>query len=215
MEKYNDILKELNAIAPELAKLKKKVLDDVPLDYFSSFSNSILRKIQREELKKAAPSFAELERVTELDVPSNYFKEFPLLMLEKVKQESKERTPASSTWLKVLNEWTDKIAAIIFKPKFVYAFAGTATMLIIGSMFFLQVEDVTCAPDDLTCMLEKVSDEELDSYIYSNADDFQKSVLDISSDDAKLQNKTDEIGSELNNLLNELDDESLNNISTD
>ena len=210
METRDDILRELKEIAPELSKLEKNNFGEVPADYFTLFSGTLLKKIREQELAKIAPTLAKQKTENTLEVPANYFNSFPGQMLKKIPSEQKQKT--SPSWLDSLNNILEGLASIIFKPRYAFAVAGTVAMLIIGVMFFSKTEQTICAPDDLVCQLEMVSDEELDSYIYSNADDYQKSVLDISTDDKKIQNQSDNINDELKILLNELDDESLNNI---
>ncbi len=209
MKNREEILKELREIAPELSKMEKQHLVDVPVDYFKSFPELMKKKIRDQELAEIAPTLAKQEKENTADVPVNYFKSFPELMIKKISSEQKQKT--SPAWLNSLNNTFGGLTSVIFKPRYAFAVAGTVAMLVIGVMFLLKTEQA-CAPDDLFCQLEKMSDEELNNYIFNRPDEFQKSVLDISTDDKKIRNRSDDINNELNTLLKELDDASLNNI---
>lgn len=183
MENRNDILKELKEIAPALSKIEKKSFDEVPADFFNSFPEAMMKKVREQELAQIAPTLSQQKKVNEFEVPADYFNAFPQQMLTKVSSTS-QGAASKPQWMEALNAVLEKVAGIFFKPKYAFAFAGTVSMVIIASMFFMKTEQAPCAKGDLLCCLEKVSDEELDAYFLANPDDFQKSILDVSTEDA-------------------------------
>lgn len=209
---------ELKEVAPELSKLGAATSGvECPANYFQKFSSSLIQRIRAEEvvseLANVAPSLSELEKTFAFNVPANYFSSFPLKMQKRINADEKAIAKSSSTkWLESLNAALDNLAAVIFKPKYAVAFAGSFSIILVAALFFFNTPQETKC-DKALCMLEKVSNEELNAYFDENADEFNSDVLDFSSDEVKLQQyhesrkkKNSEI------LLKELSDEELDDV---
>lgn len=179
MENRNDILKELKEIAPALAKIEKKSFDEVPAHFFSSFPETMMKKVREQELFEIAPTLSQREKVNALDVPADYFNAFPQQMLKKVSSTSKV-TSSKPNWMEALNTVLEKVADIFFKPKYVYAFAGTVSILIVGVMMFIKVEQC----NDLECKMASLTDAEINAYLESSGDEYSAEVFEVTLDES-------------------------------
>lgn len=210
MKNREEILKELKEIAPELARLENKPASDVPASYFKAFPEDLMKKIRTNEiaaeLSSIAPELGKLERVNAFDVPSSsYFQSLPEAVLQRIKVSEKARNTTSKGWMISLNVYFDRIAGIIFKPKYSVAFAGFATVVILAIMLVVKVEE-QCA--DLDCRMAQISSEELNTYFNTHADEFNSALLDFDSD-------ANSYGLNESNSLNHLSDEELNDAILD
>ncbi|MBP7389453.1 MAG: hypothetical protein KA841_03555 [Chitinophagales bacterium] len=187
-------LKMIELVEQELLveKTKNVSLPDshrlqVPAGYFNTFSSELLKKIKADELQALAPTLAALPKKQSFEIPANYFNQFPVQMRRKVSTASQSKS-ASGRWSS-LNELVEKVTQLVFRPQYTMAFAGTVSMIVIGSMFFLQIQQQQCK--DFYCQLEQVSDEELNAYFETNADEFGESMLDFSLKESQQLNQLD------------------------
>lgn len=181
---------ELPQVAPLLAQLKGLQQAKAPAGYFSSFSTGLLGKIRAgevaDELQALAPVLSGIEKVNAYEAPAGYFN---TLAQQVLAQATAEQKPANASdmpkWLQSANFVLEGIIGAVFKPKYSFAFAGSLSMIILAGMFMLKVEQCT----DVECQLAQISTAELDEYMTENADEFHKSVLDISTDESKLKSR--------------------------
>ena len=170
--KLSGVKQELKTVAPELLKVERRSTVEVPTGYFNSFSTDLMKKIRAEEvaaeLREIAPALSEAEKINLLEVPANYFNAFPQQMMKRIASEQKAKEVSSPQWFEALNNVLENITAVIFKPKYSFAFAGMTTMIIVGVMFFMKVEE-QCA--DLDCKMAALSNEALNTYLDSNIDE--------------------------------------------
>jgi hypothetical protein len=159
----------------------------VPAGYFNTFSADILKEIKTNELFATAPTLAALPKQQSFEIPANYFKQFPVQMLSKVSHA--EQSQSGTGWWNFLNDTVEKVTHLVFRPQYTMAFAGTISMIVIGSIFFLQIEQQQCK--DFYCQLQQVSDDELNAYFETNADEFGESMLDVSSKESQSLNQID------------------------
>lgn len=186
--KMADATQEITVIAPALSKLDKQK-EDVPAGYFANFSANLLNKVRAEEalneLSQIAPVLSKLEKVNLYEAPANYFSTLPVQLAKAVKAKQKEPAITMPPVLHEINAVLERIGAIVFKPRYAFAFSGMATMVIISAMLFTKIEEC----NDLDCKFAQLSDEELNSYITNNQDEFHRSIMDISTDDKRLLNR--------------------------
>jgi hypothetical protein len=218
--KQSEVKVELANLAPVLSKLKEQT-PATPSNYFSSFSSSLLEKIRRQEvaseLNDIAPTLKSLQKVNMYQAPANYFAKFPVQMQKQIATANVRPESAVPGWLSRLNILLDETVSVIFKPQYTFAFAGSVAMIMIVIMMFFKAEPVTpCAPNDLLCQLNKVSNEDLNAYFSAHPDEFHKSVLDVSTDDSRLQRKSEKGALSLDNYVSSsISDEELNNAILD
>ena len=184
MKNSEDILKELNEVAPLLAKTEKKNLAAVPENYFSTFSVKLIEQIRTnevaEELKTVAPSLSKIEKESLQQVPAYYFSAFPAQMLKLVSvQQKANKVAGMPNWLEGLNAVLENITAVVFKPKYSFAYVGTVALVITGIMMFTKVEECT----DLECRFAKLSNEDLNTYFEKNPDEVYHDMLDNVGDE--------------------------------
>lgn len=180
MKNGNDILKELEEIAPALSKIEKKSFDEVSAHFFSSFPEAMMKKVREQELVEIAPTLSQQEKVNALEVPANYFKGFSDVMLKKISAEQKPRAVIVPKWQKSLNNIFNSVTNVVFQPRYAFAFAGTVSMLVIGVMFFTKVEQC----NDLECKMASLTDAEINAYLDSNADEYSDEVFEATLDES-------------------------------
>jgi hypothetical protein len=212
MKNSEDILKELNEVAPLLAKTAKKNLVAVPENYFSAFQSNLMQEIRRQEvtneLETIAPLLSKIEKESLPQVPAYYFSAFPAQMLKLVSVQQKTNKVAGvPNWLEGLNAVLENITAVVFKPKYSFAYVGTVALVITGVMMFTKVEECT----DLECRFAKLSNEDLNTYFEKNPDEVYHDMLDnVGEENATAK------APELNHsMLKEVTDEELNNAILD
>lgn len=205
---------ELSKVAPALAGLSGLNKTEAPAGYFSSFSSGLLNKIRAnevaDELTAIAPALSELEKVNAYEAPAGYFNTFAQQVLQ---QANRAQQPATTLpkWIQSANVILETVVAAVFKPKYSFAFAGTLSIAFLAVMMFTKVEQ-QCAETDVECQLAQLSTAELDAYITENADEFHKSVLDISTDDTKLETRNEKGTLSMEKYLKaELTDDELEN----
>jgi len=211
--KLSGVTAELKEVAPELLRIEKKNTAEIPANYFKSFSADLMQKIRADEvaaeLKEIAPTLSALEKENLLEVPANYFSAFPQQMMKRIAAEQKATAVATTPkWMEALNNALENISAVVFKPKYSFAFAGTAAVVIVGVMFFMKVEQ-QCT--DLDCKMAQLSNEELNAYLDNNTDEISEEVFELNPD-ASLPS-TD--NNAINSAFNSLSDEELNNAILD
>lgn len=219
--KKDEVREELTALAPALLKVKEAT-PAVTSNYFSTFSSSLLDKIRGEEVSKEleemAPTLHGLQKVNLYKAPDGYFASFPAQMLTQTTAGEARPETVAPGWLSQLNSLLDNVVSAMFKPQYTFAFAGSAAMVMIVAMMFLKVEPIVeeCAKDDLLCQLDKVSSADLEAYFATHTDEFNRSVLDVSVDDKRLQKAVGVSSGNMDEvLLNSISDEELNSVVLD
>lgn len=211
--KLSGVTEELSAITPELAKIEKRNTVKVPVGYFTSLPNDLLQQIRKEEvaveLKQIAPVLSQVEKENAFEVSANYFKGFPQQMMKtivaKEKSKAKETSPA---WLSGLNHTLENLAQLVFKPKYSFAFAGTAATVIIAVMMFAKVEQC----NDLDCKMASLTDEEINTYLDGNADTYTDEIFEATDETTATSTKATEFENE---MLKDVSDVDLNNAILD
>lgn len=211
--KFSTVQQELKEFAPGLADLEKPFAMETPAGYFSNFSHQLVKKIRAKEvaleLAEIAPIFSKLEKVNALQVPADYFSAFPGRMLKQVRVQQKAGPSIISQWIESANNLLDDIAAAIFKPKYSVAFAGFATMIIIGVMMLIKVQQC----NDLECKLAQLSTDEINNYLDNKSDAYSDEVFEMKVEDnaAPAPNSTHVY----KDALKDVDDAALNSAITD
>ncbi len=202
--KLSGVKQELKTVAPELLKVERRSTVEVPTGYFNSFSTDLMKKIRAEEvaaeLREIAPALSEAEKINLLEVPANYFNAFPQQMMKRIASEQKAKEVSSPQWFEALNNVLENITAVIFKPKYSFAFAGMTTMIIVGVMFFMKVEE-QCA--DLDCKMAALSNEELNTYLDSNIDESSEEIFELNADVSLPSTDNNTVSNTFNNLSDE------------
>lgn len=157
---------ELSSVAPSLLSIEKKNTAEVPAGYFNTFSAGLMKKIRAneiaDELSAIAPTLSATQKKNTLQVPANYFAQFPQQMMQRIAQQQKAAEPAMPEWMQAINVVLERITTVVFKPKYSFAFAGTATILIMAVMMFVQVQQ-QCA--DVDCKMAALTDDELNAFL--------------------------------------------------
>lgn len=216
-----DSTQELKNMAPALAQLQKQNREELPADYFKNFSAGLLNKIREnevgEELRAIAPTLSSLPKINSYQVPEGYFGTLAQQVIKQAAVGQVRPESAVPGWISRLNLALDSLAMALFKPAYSFAMAGGVAVMVIVAMVVVKpatVNPVECATGDLLCMLEKqdISSSELDAYFASHPDEFGKSVLDISTDDKRLEKRSEKGNLSLEEYLqSNISDEELNN----
>jgi hypothetical protein len=219
--KTKEVREELTVLAPALSKFKEET-PAAPSNYFTTFSSSLLDKIRAEEVSKEleemAPTLHGLQKLNLHKAPHGYFASFPTEIQKQITAGEARPESAVPGWLSQLNALLDSVVSVIFKPQYTFAFAGSAAMVMIVAMMFFKVEPIVeeCAKDDLLCKLDKVSSADLEAYFATHTDEFNRSVLDVSVDDKRLQKAVGVSSGSMDEvLLNSISDEELNSVVLD
>ncbi len=88
MEKRDEIVKELQALAPRLAALPKGNFVKAPEGYFAQFKLQMVDLVnapETEELKALAPALAKLKKDASVTPPAGYFNSFSAELLQKIR----------------------------------------------------------------------------------------------------------------------------------
>lgn len=202
--KLSGVEQELKSIAPALLKVKMQSAVEVPYNYFNSFSSDLMKKIRANEvaveLKEIAPTLSEAGKINHLEVPTNYFNAFPEQMMKRIVVEhNTKEVSATQRWLEALNNVIENISVVVFRPKYSFAFAGVASILIVASMLFTQVQE-QCA--DVDCKMAMLSNEELNTYLDSGTDE------EIFETEFNTKQTSEQA---IENVLSNVSDEELNN----
>lgn len=202
---------KLPQVASLLAQLKGLQQAEAPAGYFSSFSTGLLGKIRAtevaDELQQLAPALSSIEKVNAYEAPAGYFNTLAQQVLQQATAEPQPQpTNALPAWLTGINNALENVLGAVFKPKYSFAFAGSISTVILGGMFMMKVEQC----NDVECQLAQLSTAELDAYMTENADEFHGTVLDISTDETKLNKRNAKGTLSIDNYLEaELTDEDL------
>ncbi len=210
--KPQTVIEELKSLSPELAKLEKRGVKGGPSGFFETFSAQMISKIQQDELAEVAPTLAQLQKANSLEAPAYFFEAFPQQMMKRMAIEQKAaEVPAVPAWVTKVNTAFEDLIAIFFRPKYTVAFAGIASMLVVGMMFFTEVEK-QCS--DLDCKMAALTTQEIDSYLKINDDFYNDEVFEIN--DSNTQQSIAVTADEaFAKALNSLSDEELSNAILD
>lgn len=210
--KPQTVTEELKALAPELAKFNKKEVQEVPSGFFENFSAQMLKKVQQDELAETAPVLAQLLKENTLEAPAYYFEAFPQQMMKRITAEQKVvEVPAVPAWVMKVNTAFEDVIAIFFRPKYTVAFAGIASILVVGVMFFTEVEK-QCS--DLDCKMAALTTQEIDAYLAVNDDFYSDEIFEL-NDSETQQSVTTTADDAFAKALNSLSDEELDNAILD
>lgn len=200
---------ELAVVAPLLSGLKKPSSEQAPAAFFQSFSAGLLEKVRQSEaaneLAQIAPALSKIEKVNSIQVPANYFAGLPAQILAKANKPAKQEQ-AMPQWMQRINAVLENITAVVFKPRYAFAFAGSATMVLMAVMMFIKVQQC----NDFDCKMASISNAELDAYFKAHKDDFNTDVLDYSFDEDKVSNYGDKSEKAIDKSLNQLTEQELN-----
>jgi hypothetical protein len=181
----SDAKAELGKVAPTLANLNAEKVAEVPSSYFKTFSAKMLADIRAKEvvneLTEIAPELSVIEKTNIHQVPAAYFSRFPQAMAEKIKAIQQTAEP-SMTWVDKLNETLDTVIALVFKPKYAVAFAGVATIVILGMMMMVKIEQCS----DLDCKFAQLSADEINNYFNNKSDSYSDEVFEGNFSEVQL-----------------------------
>ena len=211
-----DVKQELGALAPSLLKVTKPLNAEMPATYFSDFRSRLLDKVRADEVAKElaviAPRLSVLEKVNIYEAPVNYFNSFPERVLGDIHAQWRTAISDTRSWMDSLNELLDVAINAVFKPRYVMAFAGTATTVIMAVLIFTKVQQT----DDLENRFAQLSNEEINNYLDNKSDAYADEVFEMNLDAKGLSANPN-----FNNVhaykeaLNDVDDAALNDAITD
>ncbi len=213
--KMNPVQSELKNVAPSLLNIEKKTAA-IPDGYFNTFSADLLKKIRSNEtateLSAIAPTLAQLEKVNTQQVPANYFAQFPAQMAQLIaQQQPATEESVMPKWIQSVNIVLENITAVVFKPKYSFAFAGTFTVVVMAVMMFNQAPvQQPCA--DFLCMANSISSTELDEYLNSRVD-VGNEVFELNETEATEPVVSS--GDNMKDAMSTLSDEELNEVVLD
>jgi hypothetical protein len=210
MKNRNDILKELEEIAPTLASLEKSNAFQVPENYFTEFKSGILIKIRagevQQELQSIAPELAQLQKGSLEQVPANYFESFPQQMQKKIPVQTQNTSFEFKRTSLGLRELADRLAGIFFKPRYAMAFAGTVSIVAVALMMFLKVEQC----NDFDCQLASLSDDEITSYLNDNTFAYSDEVFETYLEEEGMPaGENAQVNKAYNDLMKDVSNEEL------
>lgn len=213
----SEVKQELKEIAPALLKTQSNTTAKVPQGYFSSFSAELMQKIRAneavEELQAIAPALSAIQKQNTLQVPATYFAAFPKQMLRQIAAaETAKQASAMPGWPQSVNVVLENITAAVFKPKYSVAYAGITTMLVVGFLLTVNVEQPQQPCADFLCMADqvKLSDAELNAYLdNTTTDSYQEEVFEQAVNDNTGDVQVNET------MLKSLSDDELNNALLD
>lgn len=212
MEKNQEIQEELAAIAPSLVSLPRPVHAALPADYFLQFRNRLTVECRLQQIAKPVPSvlpsayFARTResifvRVRQWEVNEELNQTAPALHMvrqvataavdavdthqQRKKIWGKIRKPSSSAQKRnaaTVLSWPDKLAAWLFSPKSSFVWSSVSVALLLFFLWqFNPPASVECS--SISCL----SDQEIEQYIRSNADEFDEQMLNLSPDNQSGQ----------------------------
>ena len=204
-----DVKQELQVLAPTLLKVSKPANAEAPAVYFSEFKTRMVSKVRADEVAKelatVAPRLSVIEKVSTLQAPANYFSAFPERVLRDIQAGQQTVVLGGKSWIDSLNEFLDGVISVVFKPKYATAFAGMATMVVMGMLMFVKVQQC----DDLECKFAQLSNEDINNYLDNKSDAYSDEVFEMNLD-------TKNINGSINNTqpykdaLKDVSDEALN-----
>lgn len=106
METRDDILKELQQIAPKLSAFSKVNFYTVPAGYFNELKLSLYKIPIENSLQTGLLSAIEKPAVSVKDVPEGYFNTFAVNMLQKIKQDELAEIAPALAGLQKVNLYT-------------------------------------------------------------------------------------------------------------
>jgi hypothetical protein len=214
--KLNMVREELKVVAPSLSGLEKKFSVEVPVTYFGNFSGDLLKKIRANEvaaeLSEIAPALSKLEKVNAVTVPADYFGNFAANLLQEINKKAQPAgVPFQSQWLSSLNEILERAVNVIFQPKYTLAFTGMATMIIIGVMMFVKVEQ----SKDLDSSFAQLTTSEINNYLDNKSDAYSDEVFEGKFDEKPMPAADKQNSLPIKDALKDVDDAALNEAITD
>jgi hypothetical protein len=212
-----EVKHELKSVAPVLSSISKSNTKPAPANYFNSFSDNIVQKIRANEilteLEAIAPALARLQRVNTMQVPAAYFSQFPVSVLKNMVQPQQQAPVFEWKWLAALNEKLEVIVTTVFKPKYSVAFAAITTLVIVGVMMMVKIQQC----DDLECKFAQLSNQEINSYLDYKSDAYSDEIFEASFEDKIQQGETDKLNNvhPYKDALKDIDDAALNQAIND
>ena len=177
-----DFKQELQVLAPTLLKVSKPANAEAPAVYFSDFKSRMLTKVRADEVAKelatVAPRLSVIEKINTLQAPVNYFNAFPERVLRDIQAGQQTVVSEGRSWMDSLNEFLDGVIGVVFKPKYSMAFAGMATMVVMGMLMFVKVQQC----DDLECKFAQLSTEDINNYLDNKSDAYSDEVFEMNLD---------------------------------
>lgn len=141
---------ELRKQSPLLSGMKKGEPFQSPEGYFDVFADELRKKIEAEELQQIAPVLSSLKKQELFSAPAGYFETLPAEI-------SKRKAEKTESLL-------EKIAAIIFRPKFAFALTAVASVIVVAIILWNPSEQNETAVETLA----DVPQNEIDNYVFQN-----------------------------------------------
>lgn len=170
-----------------------------------------IKKEIQEELENLAPSLAKMKKEETIEVPQNYFNELPDQILSQL-DFPKNNTPTENIIATSSVSWIDQIIGSIgalFQPRVAIGF-GMAIVLM-GAFLFLN-KDMVMEDSGIV----NLSDEELESYIKTNLDEFDEETLfsflgnEEISDLTEVEYEEEELDNYMEEIIEDMEEEDLN-----
>jgi len=170
-----------------------------------------IKKEIQEELENLAPSLAKMRKEETIEVPQNYFNKLPDQILSQL-DFPKNNTPTENIIATSSVSWIDQMIGSIgalFQPRIAIGF-GMAIILM-GAFLFLN-KDMTVRDSGIVTL----SDEELESYIKTNLDEYEEETLfsvfgnEEISDLTETEFEEEELENYMEEIIDEMEEEDLN-----
>lgn len=161
METKNDILKELEALSPRLAAMRKVNPFSVPQGYFTSVEGHIVAAVKAQSVEAELSDAPQLQAIkTEenpFTVPYGYFENFSGKMLEKVRSEK-------TTPVKRIQEYLERS----IRPVYALAALPIAALLVIAIMLFNPQHNSAPAVATLNNPATTLTAQDIQAYLSNN-----------------------------------------------
>ena len=202
--------------------INKRTLQQVPLGYFDTLSDSILAKVKaaypesaKEELRELSPMLYALKDENVFSVPRGYFESFSEGIVEKVKQQ-----PAKIITMKKGNSWWKYAAAAavtgaiaISSLQIFNSFSDrhNGKSVVSGLPDYVQNSFQYKTEDDLNTAIAKLSDADIVKYLEKNGNIMDNELLTNNTDVSEMPSQTDYLTDEntLNKYLDKIDAENV------
>lgn len=161
----------------------------------------------QKEIEELSPFLKKMKKEKEgFEVPANYFRQLPDLIMDRIQEEEAQSDSSAPT-----TNWLDQIIEriqILLQPQYAMALASTA-ILIVASLFLFQ-QDPSLAGEST---LAEVSDEEINAYVMSKAEEFEIDllidVIDEKALEEEIENEPSYDENYLDNIIDDLSDKEL------
>lgn len=161
----------------------------------------------KKELEELSPFLSKRKKEKEgFEVPTNYFRKLPDLIMDRIQEEETLSSSSAPT-----TNWLDHIIEriqLLLQPQYAMALASIAIFIMV-SIFFFEQDNALLGANTLA----EVSDEEINSYVMDNLEEFEIDLLMDAIDEENLEKEIESESSSdddyLDNIIDDLSDKEL------